>query len=131
MTPQTPSSHPWPHLGHSKTFLLSGQMGIVDVSRHHGSYLFCDESNRLLEHASEARLRPMAELYNLAVSTASLTRTCGLPGGPASWHRPSRRHFRPHSSAAVDRFLTASHAELRRGAATRGIFPPYTESWVS
>ena len=56
-------------------------MEIVEVCRHHGAFLFSDESIRLLEHASEARLRPMAELYELGVSAASLSLTCGLPGG--------------------------------------------------
>jgi aspartate/methionine/tyrosine aminotransferase len=58
---------------------------MVRLCEEHGTYLFCDEMYRLLEHDSSRRIPAAADIYERGVSVSGLSKAYGLPGLRLGW----------------------------------------------
>jgi aspartate/methionine/tyrosine aminotransferase len=58
---------------------------VMELAASRGIIVFCDEVYRELEHDPASRLPAACELYERAVSLASMSKTYGLPGLRLGW----------------------------------------------
>ena len=58
---------------------------LVDLCRHHGIYLFCDEVYRLIERSDDIRLDQGADIYEKAVSLNVMSKAYGMAGLRIGW----------------------------------------------
>ena len=58
---------------------------VVELCEERGSWLFCDEVYRELEHDPAERLPAAVDLYDRALSLGSMSKTYGLPGLRLGW----------------------------------------------
>ena len=58
---------------------------LLDIARHHGAWLLCDEMYRGLERDPADRLVSAADGYERAIVLSGLSKTHGLPGLRAGW----------------------------------------------
>jgi aspartate/methionine/tyrosine aminotransferase len=58
---------------------------MIEICRHYGAYLFCDEMYSGLEHERVERLPPVVEAYERGISLSGLSKSFGLPGLRVGW----------------------------------------------
>ena len=90
---------------------------VLEVAAKHNIYVFCDEVYRELEHDPASRLPAACDLYDRAVSLASVSKSYGLPGLRLAWIAShdkeflekiiSLKHYTTICSSAPSEFLTA------------------------
>jgi aspartate/methionine/tyrosine aminotransferase len=90
---------------------------VLDLASNKGIYVFSDEVYRELEHDPATRLPAACDLYDRAVSLASVSKTYGLPGLRLGWLAcpdsqflqkiVSLKHYTTICASAPSEFLTA------------------------
>lgn len=90
---------------------------VLELARSRGIHVFSDEVYRELEHDPAMRLPAACDLYDRAVSLASVSKTYGLPGLRLGWlashdadflrRLVSLKHYTTICSSAPSEFLTA------------------------
>jgi aspartate/methionine/tyrosine aminotransferase len=90
---------------------------VLEVAAKHNIYVFCDEVYRELEHDPASRLPAACDLYDRAVSLASVSKSYGLPGLRLAWIASHDKeflekiiclkHYTTICSSAPSEFLTA------------------------
>ena len=90
---------------------------VLEVAAKHNIYVFCDEVYRELEHDPASRLPAACDLYDRAISLASVSKSYGLPGLRLAWIAShdkeflekiiSLKHYTTICSSAPSEFLTA------------------------
>ncbi len=58
---------------------------LINIARHRGIWLYCDEMYRGLEYQHGERLSSAADLYENSVVLSGLSKTHGLPGLRSGW----------------------------------------------
>lgn len=91
--------------------------GVLELAARHDIYVFCDEVYRELEHDPATRLSAGCDLYERAISLASVSKTYGLPGLRLAWLACrdtsllqkiiSLKHYTTICASAPSEFLTA------------------------
>src|SRR6202140_283137 len=90
---------------------------VLGLAAKHNIYVFSDEVYRELEHNPATRLPAACDIYDLAISLGSVSKTYGLPGLRLAW-LPSRdkeflqkiislKHYTTICASAPSEFLTA------------------------
>jgi aspartate/methionine/tyrosine aminotransferase len=75
----------FPHNPTGKILERDRFVGLVDLCRRHGIWLFSDEVYRLIEHDPSKRLPQVADLYERGVSLNVMSKAYGLPGLRIGW----------------------------------------------
>ncbi len=75
----------FPHNPTGKILERDRFVGLVDLCRKHGIWLFSDEVYRLIEHDPSKRLPQVADLYERGVSLNVMSKAYGLPGLRIGW----------------------------------------------
>lgn len=90
---------------------------VIELASRRGIYVFSDEVYRELEHDPATRLPAACDLYDLALSLSSVSKTYGLPGLRLAWLASrdtaflqkiiSLKHYTTICASAPSEFLTA------------------------
>ncbi len=90
---------------------------VLELAAKHNIYVFSDEVYRELEHDPATRLPAACDLYNRAISLASVSKSYGLPGLRLAWLAShdneflqkiiSLKHYTTICASAPSEFLTA------------------------